>query len=136
MTAITPLQSSEPAVKTAAPSSAAKANMDYDSFLKLFMAQMKNQDPTKPNDPTATLSQLASFSNVEQSIKTNGKLDQLLSASNMTLASALIGKTVSTLDGTESGVAKSIETGEKGLVATLADGRTLDLAAGYKVSAA
>lgn len=115
---------------------AAKTNMDYDSFLKLFMAQMKNQDPTKPNDPTETLSQLASFSNVEQSIRLNEKLDSLLSASNATLASALIGKTMSNLDGSISGTAKSVEMTATGLTATLADGQTLRLEDGYRIGAA
>ncbi len=119
------------------PASAAdKANIDYDSFLKLFMAQMKDQDPTKPNDPTATLSQLASFSNVEQSIKLNEKLDSMLSVSNATLASGLVGKAVSSLDGAVSGIAVSVASGANGLEATLKDGRTLSLGAGYRIGAA
>ena len=118
------------------PSTTLKTNMDYDSFLKLFMAQMKNQDPTKPNDPTATLSQLASFSNVEQSIRLNGKLDSLLAASNATLASALIGKAISSLDGSISGIAINVEVSESGLTATLRDGRNLNLSDGYRIGAA
>jgi len=118
------------------PSTTLKTNMDYDSFLKLFMAQMKNQDPTKPNDPTATLSQLASFSNVEQSIRLNGKLDSLLAASNATLASALIGKAISSLDGSISGIAINVEVSENGLTATLRDGRNLNLSDGYRIGAA
>ena len=117
-------------------SSAVKTNMDYNSFLKLFMAQMKNQDPTKPNDPTATLSQLASFSNVEQSIKLNDKLETLISASNATLASALLGKTVSSLDGSVTGIAATIESGSSGLTAKLTNGQELKLAGGYKVGPA
>lgn len=117
----------------ATSSNALKTNMDYDSFLKLFMAQMKNQDPTKPNDPTATLSQLASFSNVEQSIKLNSKLDSLLSASNATLASSLVGKSVASLDGSISGIATSVAVEENGLTATLKGGQTLNLSAGYRV---
>lgn len=135
MTSIVPTQGNGLPGKISTASAEAKARMDYDSFLKLFMAQMKNQDPTKPNDPTATLSQLASFSNVEQSIKANGKLDQILTASNMALASTLVGKTVSSPDGLVSGVAQSIGSGEKGLIATLEGGQTLDLSAGYVVSA-
>lgn len=134
MANVTALQGSLTETRPPAATAAAKANMDYDSFLKLFMAQMKNQDPTKPKDPTETLSQLASFSNVEQSIKTNGKLDQLLSATQMTLASSLIGKILSSLDGAVTGQAESIVSGDKGLVATLKDGRTLELSAGYRVS--
>lgn len=113
-----------------------KTNMDYDSFLQLFMAQMKNQDPTKPNDPTETLSQLASFSSVEQAIKLNAKLDSLLSASNASLASAIVGKEVGSLDGSVSGVVASVTISESELVATLQGGKTLNLAEGYRIGAA
>lgn len=132
MTTITGTQGSG-SVNEPARSTVSKANMDYDSFLKLFMAQMRNQDPTKPNDPTETLSQLASFSNVEQSIRLNEKLDALLSASNATVASALIGKNVSSLDASVSGIAVEVTIGESGLSATLADGQVLSLAGGYRV---
>lgn len=132
MTSIAPVLDSTPASRTA-PSSTAKANMDYQSFLRLFMAQMKNQDPTKPNDPTETLSQLASFSNVEQSIKLNEKLDSLLIATNADIAAGLVGKSVRSLDGSISGVVKSVELSASGLVATLQNGKTLHLAQGYSV---
>ena len=41
-----------------------------DTFLKLFVAQLKNQDPTNPNqqDPTQMVSELAQFSQLEQMV--------------------------------------------------------------------
>ena len=69
--------------QTNAPTSSAKANVDYESFLKLLVAELKNQDPTQPMDSTQYMAQLASFSQVEQSIQTNTKLDQLLQASQL-----------------------------------------------------
>lgn len=114
----------------------AKAKLDYDAFLQLFVSSMKNQDPTKPNDPAQTLAQLASFSNVEQSIKLNEKLDSLLASSSATVAASLVGKTLSNLDGTISGVVKSVETGTGTLVAILSDDQRLNLTDGYRVSAA
>jgi len=48
-----------------------------DIFLKLLVAQMSNQDPLKPQDPTKMASQLAQFNMVEQQIKTNKLLAEL-----------------------------------------------------------
>ena len=115
-------------------SGTAKADLDYDSFLKLLIASMKNQDPTKPNDPAETLSQLASFSSVEQSIKLNEKLESLLSVTSAGQAAALIGKTVSSLDGEYSGIAKSVELSTGGLVVVLEDGKRLSAIDGLRVS--
>ena len=57
--------------KTTTASSSASNAADYDTFLNLLVTQLKNQDPTNPSDPTQFLSQLASFSGVEQQIQAN-----------------------------------------------------------------
>ncbi len=114
--------------------SESKADLNYDSFLKLLIASMKNQDPTKPNDPAETMSQLASFSNVEQSIKLNEKLDNLLMVSGAGQAAALVGKTISSLDGGVSGVAKSVELRTEGLVVVLTGGGRLLVSDGIRIS--
>lgn len=126
----------QPASPAPATSSAAKANLDYDAFLKLFMAQMKNQDPLNPNDPSQNLAQLASFSNVEQSLKLNEKLDILISSSNATLASSLIGKRLSSTDGSITGIATSVETVDGKSSAVLDNGKRISLAAGYRLAGA
>ncbi|MEM1422077.1 MAG: flagellar hook capping FlgD N-terminal domain-containing protein, partial [Pseudomonadota bacterium] len=51
---------------------------DFDMFLQLLTAQLENQDPLDPADPTEFVAQLATFSSVEQQISTNDKLDQLI----------------------------------------------------------
>ena len=38
------------------------ASVDYNAFLRLLIAQIKHQDPTKPMDSAQLMSQLASFS--------------------------------------------------------------------------
>lgn len=120
----------------ASTSDASKATLNYDSFLKLLIATMKNQDPTQPNDPAQTMSQLASFSGVEQNIKTNSKLDSLLAIAAGSQAGALIGKTVTNADGTVKGTITAIEIGKDGIIATLEDGRRLAIGTGVTVSAA
>ena len=68
-------------------------SLDYNAFLQLLIAQMKNQDPTKPTDPSQFIAQLASFSSVEQAIKTNSKLDTMMTSLALSQAEGLIGRT-------------------------------------------
>ncbi|MGG2474952.1 flagellar hook assembly protein FlgD, partial [Rhizobium sp. BR5] len=84
------------------------ASLNYDSFLKLLIAQMKNQDPTSPMDAGQQMSQLASFSQVEQTIKTNTHLKSMLQAEALTRASDLVGKTVMSADDKVTGVVKEV----------------------------
>jgi len=129
-TAISPTQ----AIVARTPSTQPKTSLDYDAFLKLLVASMEKQDPTEPNDPSETLSQLASFSNVEQSIKLNSKLDHLLDLSSAGQAASLIGRTATSLDGGVSGPIVSVEISASGLTATLGDGTRLAIAEGVRIS--
>lgn len=119
--------------KTASLSS---LDMNYDAFLQLLISSMKNQDPTKPNDPDQMMSQLASFAGVEQSIKLNNKLDSLLSVSGGGQAAALVGKAIESLDGETKGVVSSVVVSDGKFSAILKDGTEFDLSTGFKVSAA
>jgi flagellar basal-body rod modification protein FlgD len=114
---------------------AAAASLDYSTFLNLLLAQLKNQDPTKPMDSTEYMSQLASFSNVEQTIKTNAKLDSMLTTQSLSQAENLIGKTVSNSDGSITGKVVSVNVASDASVATLDNGKTLTLGSGITVSA-
>ncbi len=53
---------------------------DFQTFLTLLTAQLKNQDPLKPVQSTEFVAQLASFSAVEQQVKSNAKLESILQA--------------------------------------------------------
>jgi len=68
-----------------------------DAFLKLLVAQIQHQDPMKPMDDTAFVSQLAQYSALEQQLGTNTRLDtmsaQQKGVANTEIA-ALVGKTV------------------------------------------
>jgi len=48
-----------------------------DEFLKLLVAQLKNQDPLKPQDNTQFVAELAQFSSLEQTMGINDRLDTL-----------------------------------------------------------
>ncbi|RMH49957.1 MAG: flagellar hook capping protein [Zetaproteobacteria bacterium] len=49
-------------------------------FLKLLVAQMKFQDPLKPQDPTKMSSQLAQFNTLEAQLNANKLLEKLVAA--------------------------------------------------------
>lgn len=116
---------------TTASSSAAP---DYNSFLRLLIAQLKNQDPTKPIDATQYISQIASFSNVEQVMQSNAKLDALITSFALAQADGVIGRTITSADGTVSGQVASVRIVTGGAVAVLTNGREVLLGAGVVIT--
>jgi len=115
-------------------SSSSASTLDYDAFLKLLTAQMKYQDPTKPMDSTAFVAQLASFSNVEQAMKTNTKLDSLMTSMALSQAEGMIGRTITSEDGSVTGQVASVRIVSGGAVAVLTNGDEVNLEAGIRIS--
>ncbi|AQX27753.1 MULTISPECIES: flagellar hook assembly protein FlgD [unclassified Bartonella] len=114
----------------------AKKNADYDTFIKLLVAQMKNQDPTKPMDSTEFVAQLASFSSVEQSIKMNETLAQMLSNGSINGAEGYVGKYIQFTDEKDKvigGYVVSIDIYGDGIVATLDNDEKVVIGPGVKV---
>lgn len=71
--------------------------MNTDDFLKLFIAQLQNQDPLSPQDPSEFLGQLAQLTQVEQAYNSTTALNNLLAAQNSSTAMSavsLIGGTI------------------------------------------
>ncbi|MBB4184010.1 flagellar hook assembly protein FlgD [Sinorhizobium terangae] len=112
---------------------ASAATLNYESFLKLLVAQMKNQDPTEPMDATQQIAQLATFSQVEQTIKTNKNLESLLQRTSLSEADAVIGRTVTSADGKTTGVVKEVKLYSDGIIAVLDTGKELVIGPGVKV---
>jgi flagellar basal-body rod modification protein FlgD len=119
---------------TSPTSTASASSLDYSAFLKLFIAQLKNQDPTQPMDSSQFVAQLATFSQVEQAYSTNSKLDSLLTSNSLSIADQVIGRTVTSADGTVSGKVASVKITSSGAIATLADGSTVTLGAGVTIT--
>ena len=104
--------------------------VDYDAFLTLLVAQLKNQDPTEPTDNAELMAQLASFSSVEQQVQINEKLETLIGASALGDAGSLIGKTVTSADGQLSGTVTAVILGEDGLIAETEGGQRIPMVPG------
>lgn len=66
-----------PSTPNKADSSAAAASSDFETFLTLLTTQLRNQDPQKPMESTEFVAQLASFSAVEQQVRTNDTLAEI-----------------------------------------------------------
>ncbi len=111
---------------TSTPTATAGTNtLNYNSFLQLLIAQMQNQDPTAPTDSTQFVSQLASFSAVEQQTQTNTVLSQLLSSSNLAQAGSIVGLKLQSTDGSISGTVVSATVSSSGITATLDNGQSV-----------
>lgn len=112
-------------------------SVDYNTFLQLLVAEMKNQDPTNPMDTAQYMSQFAQLSTVEQAMQTNSKLDALLSSQSLSQANGLIGKTVSFTDSTGasfSGKVVSVSINSDGSIATLENGTKVAVGPGLTIS--
>ncbi|NBX73081.1 MAG: flagellar hook assembly protein FlgD [Alphaproteobacteria bacterium] len=68
----------QPKKETESTSDLGQLLNDQSTFLKLLTTQMQNQDPLAPTDPNEYTKQLTEFAAVEQAIKHNDKLDQLI----------------------------------------------------------
>ena len=76
------------------PSAGQMISSDFETFLKMLTVQMQNQDPTNPIESTDYAVQLATFSGVEQQVKTNDLLSALgkqLGAMGMTDLAGWVG---------------------------------------------
>ncbi|MBU1986645.1 MAG: flagellar hook assembly protein FlgD, partial [Proteobacteria bacterium] len=141
MTTISPdTYSFSTAAATSTTSTAANTSiMGKEDFLILLVAQLKNQDPLNPEDPTAFTAQLAQFSSLEQLTNLNKSMEGLTTAqanSERLSALSLIGKNISyngsafnfegqpvemgyQIDGTASSVTLSIQNSEGKTVNTI-----------------
>ena len=103
--------------------SEAKANatksgdLDKEAFLQLLVTQMKYQDPLEPTDNTEYVSQLATFSELEQ-------MTNLVASSDLTRASQLVGQYVTVRS-------KNETTGEETIKGGKVDYVTVENGKGY-----
>ncbi len=101
------------------------SDMGQEDFLELMLAQMKNQDPTKPLDPNEFMSQLAEFSTVNGIQELQQSFDSLaavMSTDQTLKAASMIGHAVMT-----PGDTSVLEEGGNIVGQALLNGSTADL---------
>lgn len=96
--------------------------VNYDAFLQLLITQIKNQDPTEPQDSGQFLAQIASFSSVEQQIQTNESLEKMLTQNLLNGATDLIDRQIFAADGTTGGTVVAVSSTSEGLIAETENG--------------
>ena len=72
--------------------------MGKEDFLKLLVAQMKNQDPLNPTSNEDTVMQLAQFSSIEQSQNMNSNLEKFIKNDTVGMAGSMIGQEIEAVD--------------------------------------
>ena len=112
--AIDPTTGTTTTAATTPTSSTKKADqvLGKDDFLKLMVAQMKNQDPMSPADDKDNIAQMAQFSSLEQITNLATATQRLADSMQTTQTLGLIGHTVSykAADGTlTSGMVSSVD---------------------------
>lgn len=103
--------------------------LEFESLLRIILTQLTYQDPLKPLENTEFVSQLAQFSQLQQTQSLNDQIASLLAAQSATQATSLLGRTVdvragqATLSGTVESV--SFASGQPTLTLKTPDGQTI-----------
>ena len=100
-----------------------------ETFLKLLVAQLQNQNPLEPMDGSQMLQQTAQFANVEAMQRLTDLQGRLLGVQNFSANSSLIGKQVTAFvpgEGNIEGVVDGVTAGESGALLSI-DGRQVQL---------
>jgi len=84
--------------------------LDFQSLLKIILTQLTYQDPLKPVDNFQFVSQLAQFSQLQQSQTLNDQITSLLASQAASQAAGLLGREVDVKAGATdlSGVVKAV----------------------------
>ena len=98
---------------TSSTSTASKI-MGKEEFLKMLIAQLKNQNPLNPLDGTEFTAQLAQFSSLEQMTNMSEGMARVADLISRSQASSLLGAAVDAFDGvnTVSGIVEAVTTGD------------------------
>jgi len=86
-------------------SSSSSSLVSEDTFLKLLVTQLQNQDPLNPQDSSQFVSQLASFSSLEQMTTMSATMETVLETS----ITNVLGKTATVVDSSGNKVSGTVD---------------------------
>ena len=120
MSTVSSVSSALTSAVSSATGSTSSDLISEDTFLQLLVTQLKNQDPLNPQDSSQFVSQLASFSSLEQMTSMNKSMESVLEMS----VTNLIGRTATVLD---SSVSAGYVTGTITGITYYADGPAVNI---------
>jgi flagellar basal-body rod modification protein FlgD len=107
---MTSISAASSITSSSTPSTASSiSDLDLDSFLKLMITELQNQDPLDPMENSEMLQQLSQMRSISASDKLTTTLDAVLLGQNLTTASSLIGKEVNALSDDGSNIQGTID---------------------------
>lgn len=83
--------------------------VNMDTFLKLLIAELQNQDPMEPMDNVEILQQVSQIREVESNTQLTKTLEAVLLGQNMTTAAGMIGRWVEAINSTGQRIAGRVD---------------------------
>jgi len=109
----------------AAPKASRFSDLSSEQFTRIMFAELKNQDPLKPNDSAQLLDQIANLRSIESNLSMEGKLKALVSQNQLSTAGTLIGASISGISETNervTGIVRAVNRTDAGPVLMLKSG--------------
>jgi len=103
--------------------------LGQDTFFKLLITQLQNQDPLKPMENTAFVSQMAEFSALEKNEKIYSLLEEKLNPNKLVNNANLIGREIEAkIEGIDKkGIVNSVKTADNKVYAVIDDGSEINI---------
>jgi len=103
--------------------------LGQDTFFKLLITQLQNQDPLKPMEDTEFVSQMAEFSALEKNEKIYSLLEEKLNPNKLVNNANLIGREIEAkIQGIDKkGVVNSVKSADNKVFAVIDDGSEINI---------
>lgn len=97
------------------------SSINQEDFIRLFLAQLSNQDPMEPVDNSEFLAQMAQFTGLEQTRLMNENLTSMLGMESSSQGLSLLGRNVqvNSSTGTFEGAVEGVQFDAQGLRLTI-----------------